>query len=49
MIEIGTINIKEHRRRHPHPQFSVAVLITGEVESCSIGKDKLISDKDRVG
>ena len=29
--------------------MSAAVRIAGEVESCSIGKDQLVSDKDRVG
>ena len=48
-IEICTVQYKEHRRRQPHPQFCAAVWITGEVDSCSIGKDQLVSDKDRVG
>ena len=39
----------EHWRGQPHPQFTAAVWITGEVDSCSIGKDQLVSDKDRVG
>ena len=33
----------------PIPQFSPTVQITGEVDSCSIGKDLLRSDKSRVG
>ena len=48
-IEICTIKYKEHWRRQPCPQFCAAVWITGEVDSCSIGKDQLVSDKDRVG
>ena len=48
-VKIGNSRYKEHWRRQPHPQFTAAVLITGEVESRSIGKDKLVSDKDRVG
>ena len=31
------------------PKFYTAVQITGEVDFCSIGKDQLVSDKDRVG
>ena len=41
--------IKKHRRRQPCPNFTPAVWITGEVDSCSIGKDQLVSDKNRVG
>ena len=48
-IEVCSAIIKKHRRRQPCPKFTAAVWITGEVDSCSIGKDQLVSDKDRVG
>ena len=48
-IEVCSAIIKKHRRRQPCPNFTAAVWITGEVDSCSIGKDQLVSDKDRVG
>ena len=44
-----SVKIKEHWRRQPHPQFTAAVLITGEVNSCSIGQYQLVGDNDRVG
>ena len=49
MIQIGAVKSEKHWRRQPCPQFTAAVRITGEVDSCSIGKDQLVSDKDRVG
>ena len=48
-IEVCSAIVKKHRRRQPCPQFTSAVCITGEVDSRSIGKDQLLSDKDRVG
>ena len=47
-IEECSAIIKKHRRRQPGPNFTPAVWITGEVDPCSIGKDQLVSDKDRV-
>ena len=48
-IEVCSAIIKKHRRRKPCPKFTAAIRIAGEVDSCSIGKEQLVSDKDRVG
>ena len=49
VTEVCSALYQEHWRRQPYPQFSPTVQITGEVDSCSIGKDQLGSDKSRVG
>ena len=49
LIEVCTSCLLSASGRHPHPQFTAAFGMTGEVDSCSIGKDELVSDKDRVG
>ena len=48
-IEIGSFHTYECWSRQPHPQLSAAVLITRQVESCSIVKNQLVGDEHRVG